>query len=163
MMDHMRQFLRFIGMVVYFCAWPFWMIYFRGQGRTRILVFQEGKLLVIKNWLGDNRWQLPGGGMHRHESALDGAIRELREETSLDLDPRQLQDVGKGEHHRYGISFDFQVFITKVAVVPSKIRAQRIEVAELAWLPLDQLNESNARHDTLRSLQMAREIGALLQ
>lgn len=160
----MRKFLRFIGTIVYYVAWPFWIVYFRfGRERTRVLVFQDGKLLVIKNWLGDNKWHLPGGGRQRNETAIDGAVRELREETSLELDPRQLQDVGKAEYTAFGLEYNYQVFVTRVAVVPDKVRAQRVEVSEIEWLPPEQLTPENARSDTLRALKMAREVGALLQ
>ena len=54
---------------------------------TGIAVFRNGKLLVARR-SGDDEdlageWELPGGGMDAGETVLDGAVRELFEETGL--------------------------------------------------------------------------------
>ena len=38
----------------------------------------------------DGWWELPGGGIDPGESYLEAAVREIREETGLDLDPAQV-------------------------------------------------------------------------
>lgn len=52
-----------------------------------VVVVQSGHLLVVEraNLPGKGLWALPGGFLNPHERALDGAIRELIEETGIRL------------------------------------------------------------------------------
>ena len=52
---------------------------------TDAVVFQAGHVLLIKRGAmpGKGLWALPGGFLNPNEQILDGAIRELREETRL--------------------------------------------------------------------------------
>jgi 8-oxo-dGTP pyrophosphatase MutT (NUDIX family) len=158
----MRQFLQLIGTIIFFCAWPAFFVYYRvGYGRTRVVLVHGDKILVMKQWISPGKWGLPGGGLHKGESAAGGAARELFEETSLRLDPRQLRFVGRATYNRYGLRFDYQVFLAKVG--SHNVRAQRIEVSELAWLRPGELRSTNASPDTLQALEMALPRAALLQ
>jgi len=42
-----------------------------------------------------NFWQCPGGKLDEGESPLQGAVRELKEETGLSINPRRLKLIGK--------------------------------------------------------------------
>ncbi len=157
----MRRFLQFVGMIVFFCAWPAFWVYLKvGHGRTRIVLLHDDKVLVMKQWISSGKWSLPGGGLHKGESMAGGAARELLEETSLRLDPRQLRHIGRATYRRYGHSFDYHVFVARVGT--DAVRAQRIEVSELEWLRPGELRANNAGPDTIRSIEMAFERGALL-
>lgn len=56
---------------------------------TGIAVFQDGKLLVVRRVGYDDflagEWELPGGGVDIGETIEQGAARELKEETNLDV------------------------------------------------------------------------------
>jgi len=56
----------------------------------------EGKLLMGKR-NSDNRWTNPGGSLNEGEDPLDGAIRELREETGIKVTPSKLKYLGSGK------------------------------------------------------------------
>jgi 8-oxo-dGTP pyrophosphatase MutT (NUDIX family) len=158
----MRRFLQFVGTVVFFCAWLAFYIYFKvGHGRTRVLLVNEDRVLVMKQWISPGKWNLPGGGLHKGEDIKVGAARELKEETSLELDPRQLRFIGQGVYRKHGHCFEYSVFIGKVG--SDFVRAQRIEVSELAWLRPGELRKKNASPEVLEALQMARDQGVLLQ
>jgi 8-oxo-dGTP pyrophosphatase MutT (NUDIX family) len=158
----MRRFLQLIGTLIFFGAWiAFWIYYRRGHGRTRVVVVHEGKVLVMKQWISGGKWHLPGGGLRKDEPMAEGAARELLEETSLQLDPRQLKPVGKARYTNFGLAYDYYVFATGVG--SSAVRAQRIEISELAWLRPADLTPRNAQADTLRAVEMVRSEGRLLK
>jgi 8-oxo-dGTP pyrophosphatase MutT (NUDIX family) len=158
----MRKFLQFVGTVVFFAAWAAFWVYFKvGRERTRVVLLHDDKVLVMKQWISAGKWSLPGGGTRRGESMAGGAARELYEETSLQLDPRQLRHVGRATYRKFGHGFDFQVFIARVTA--TAVRAQRIEVSELAWLRPGELRHSNSSPDTLKALEMALGKRALLK
>lgn len=50
-----------------------------------ILENERGDILLVKNSIGLYEWELPGGGVGRGESLEVAAIRELREETGIDI------------------------------------------------------------------------------
>ena len=52
---------------------------------------EAGRLLLGRRALdpGKGLWDLPGGFLHEDEHPLDGLRRELREETGLEIEPRE--------------------------------------------------------------------------
>lgn len=49
----------------------------------------EGRVLIVRpSYRTDGRWLLPGGGVERDESPLEGCLREVREEVGTELDVR---------------------------------------------------------------------------
>lgn len=89
---------------------------------------------MVQGWLSDGRWLLPGGGLGRHEAPADGAVRELREETGIDIDTSKLQLVIADRHVRQrGLSFRLYGFVTVLDSRPV-IRRSKIEITREAWI-----------------------------
>ena len=147
---------------MFFCAWPAYWVYHRVvPGRTRVVLLYGGKVLVMKQWISDGAWTLPGGGLHKGEDATDGAVREVFEETGVRLKVDRLWPLGKATNRQYGQQFDY--FMFAVAVSSLKTRAQWYEVAELAWMRPEDLNKTNSSPDTLNTLRAVRTKTSLLQ
>ena len=56
--------------------------------RVGVLLEQDGKILTVRHGHDDPEkeyWVLPGGGLEPGETPAEGAIREMREETCLDV------------------------------------------------------------------------------
>ena len=58
-----------------------------------IVLDDRGRVLCIRN-ADDEAWLLPGGTLQRGESLEDGLVREVREETGVDVDPVRPHGVG---------------------------------------------------------------------
>lgn len=158
----MRRFLQFIGTMVFFCAWPaFWVYYKRGHGRTRIVLVRGDKVLVMRQWIGPGRWQLPGGGLHKGEDVLEGASRELGEETGIQLDAGKLRRAGRATYRTYGLTYEYDVLAA--GLDPPEVRIQRIEISEATWLRPEELTAQNSAPDTLAAIRLVRKNTSLLQ
>ena len=53
---------------------------------SKVIIYQKnGKILLLKRADGENDWDLPGGHLQTGENHEDGARRETKEETNLDI------------------------------------------------------------------------------
>ena len=130
-----RSWLRWLGVAAFWLSWPVLWVYFRRGERTRVLVRCGDEVLLVKSWLGDGRWILPGGGLHRGEDPRSGAVRELREETGISLRPDRLQPLGKNIYRDKGFHFPCHYFVVELHERPPLI-LQRHEIAEARWADL---------------------------
>ncbi|HEY8472499.1 MAG TPA: NUDIX hydrolase [Natronosporangium sp.] len=91
-----------------------------------------GRLLLLRQPPG-RAWSLPAGLLARHESPVDGAVRELAEESGIALEPDQLRPAVPNAlvHHR-GRWVDM-VFEATVPAATTPLRVDGAEVLEAAW------------------------------
>lgn len=140
-----------LGIVAFWLGWPGLWLYLHWSHRTRALIVCKDTVLVTKSWLGSGKWSLPGGGLHPGEPALEGLLREVREETSLNLSPEQVRPLLHERYRDKGLSFDCQYFVAEVpeqaVVVP-----QPGEIVAVAWVERQTLSASNAGEDVRRAL-----------
>ncbi len=147
----MKKFWIFLGRAAFWISLPLLHVYLRIRSRTRVLVVSEGKVLVTKGWLGSGKWVLPGGGLHSSEKAIDGALRELREETGVSLVTNQLRPVGEARFKHHGLRFKYAQFIAEIPVTVT-LSAQRWEIVEAIWLDIEELTAENSEPDVLTLL-----------
>lgn len=109
--------------------------------RTRVLVTDgKGKVLLVRSWFGSQRWDLPGGGIQRGESAIAAAVREVEEETGVSLDIESLETLGEFGPKTSGLTHGIVVFYTRhPAGLVAPLKAYRHEVLEVGWFSLSQL------------------------
>ena len=69
----------------------------------------EGRILLVRRGDEENMWSLPGGGMDPGESLEDAAVREVREETGLIVEPTALIGVYSSPEYAYTIPNGDQV------------------------------------------------------
>ena len=117
-----------------------------------VVMLNAHRELFVCHTTGTSRWDLPKGVQDPGESALEAAVRETWEETSLDLESCALTDLGK---YDYLPAKRLHLFALRVAMRAFDIRAcrchstflhhttglQTLEVDAYAWKPLDRLDD----------------------
>jgi ADP-ribose pyrophosphatase YjhB (NUDIX family) len=97
-----------------------------------------GRLLLLRQPPGRG-WSLPAGLLGRGETPTEGALRELAEESGIQLRPDQLrQAVPNAVVHHRGRWVDV-VFEASVPATSTPLIVDSVEVLEAAWHPIDNL------------------------
>jgi ADP-ribose pyrophosphatase YjhB (NUDIX family) len=96
-----------------------------------------GRLLLLRQPPGRG-WTLPAGLLRRREEPAVGALRELAEETGIELPPEDLHPaVPNAVVHTKG--WVDVVFQASVPASTTELKVDGAEVWEAAWHPLDEL------------------------
>jgi 8-oxo-dGTP diphosphatase len=139
------------GRILHFISWPALFLLLNNSQRTRVVVHYQGKLLVVKDWLGDGTWKLPGGGIHQGEQAIASAVRELKEETGIEITANQLQLHGEIETINHNLKTKLVVFSLQLPqAVPTK--KQKLEILALDWISSKDLLEKTRISDNTRTI-----------
>lgn len=122
-----------VGKVVFLAGWPFFWIYFRiWSKRTRVIVVHDRKMLLVKGWLSDGSWGLPGGGAGLREEPVQAASRELFEETGIQSKSTELQYLESIIHDDRKLKYTAIYFLYKLKN-PAELTRQKYEIAEIGW------------------------------
>jgi 8-oxo-dGTP pyrophosphatase MutT (NUDIX family) len=123
-----------LGRYLYFVLCPALMIYLHRSTRTRVALRCKNKILLVRPWLSNGKWDLPGGGVHRGEEIAAGALRELYEETHITLSVRKLKRVKEIYPARLGlVRYDIIAFTAMLDKQP-ELKLQKFEIAEAQWI-----------------------------
>lgn len=120
------------GRLLYYLLYPIFVL--RPSTRTRGLIFDEsGRVLLVKNWIDNNSWDMPGGGVHRAESLPACLSREVYEETGMRIDKSNW--LLAGSNRKYFTNF---VYFTATIEFEEPSR-QKLEIADAQWFYPDAL------------------------
>jgi 8-oxo-dGTP pyrophosphatase MutT (NUDIX family) len=152
-----RQAAVLLGRLLYWGGWPFYMVYFRLMERTRILLVRGDSVLVVKSWLSDGRWGLPGGGLGRTEDPALGVLRELKEELAIDVPKSSLKLLGTEVYRRYGYRYVYYQYMAELTGdVP--MHREWYEISDARWTDYRELTGQNAGPDVLRAIRLWRDL-----
>jgi ADP-ribose pyrophosphatase YjhB (NUDIX family) len=105
-----------------------------------LVLDDEGRILLARRAVEPDRgkWDLPGGFLGEGEDPRDALVRELREETSLDVEPERFFDVvvdryGDGEDAQYTLNLYWVCRVAQGDPEPAD------DVEELEWFTRDDL------------------------
>lgn len=147
----MKKSWKLLGVSSFWLLWPGLFFYLRWSKRTRVLIMSGDKVLVVKSWLSPDQWGLPGGGLHKGEKPVEGAIREVQEETGITLKPKQLQVLQSGLFKGFGMRFHYDTFLVTLPEIIEGTITQK-EIAEMAWTDWRTLTPQNAQYDVVTAL-----------
>lgn len=152
----MHKGLLAIGQLVHYLAWPFWFVYFRlSTPRSKVVLEVDDEVLLIKNWLSQGEWSLPGGGAHRKEQIEVAAARELYEETSVKIQPDELEFLAYKEVNENKIKVRTNYFKCRLNDKP-KIKLRKTEVAEYIWVKKSDIKNLKLSNQTRIGLKLTK-------
>jgi ADP-ribose pyrophosphatase YjhB (NUDIX family) len=120
-------------------------------GGSAVVTDDQGRILLQQR--SDNgNWALPGGTMDIGETLPSAVVREVREETGLDVeitgivgiftDPEHVIAYADGEvRQQFNVTFTARVVGGELAVSPESFAVRLMDPAEISELPM---------HDTIR-------------
>jgi len=105
-------------------------------GVTGVVRDADGNVLLLKHrlWQKDRPWGLPTGYAARGESFEDTVVREVREETGLDVRVGELVRVRSGYRLRVEVAYEARF-------VGGTLRIDPFEILEAKWFSPDDLPE----------------------
>jgi 8-oxo-dGTP diphosphatase len=119
---------------------------YAGRTSTAIIPFPPNKILLIKRRTVpfSGYWAVPGGRVESGETVEQTIVREVKEETGLDV-----AVVSKiGEYHEQGVQggveYDYYPACFLVNVVGGEIKKQESEIEEIKLFSLNEIPEALA-------------------
>jgi ADP-ribose pyrophosphatase YjhB (NUDIX family) len=123
---------------------------------SAVVVDQVGRILLHRR--NDNDlWSIPGGAMEVGERIADTAVREVKEETGLEVrpealvgiytDPRHVVEYGDGEvRQQFSVCFACRVVGGDLAVSDESLEVGFFSPAEIKTMPMHESIRLRIRH-----------------
>lgn len=122
---------------------------------TGVVVRSDGRVLMIKR-ADDGRWVPPGGVLELEESPEDGVVREVLEETGVEVKPEHL--IGVYKNMRLGVvSLAFRCY-----PVAGEPRATD-EATVASWLSVEEAIKAAPEARAVRVTDAFREDGPFVR
>jgi 8-oxo-dGTP diphosphatase len=121
-----------------------------------VLVLEQGRVLLVKRAIEPfkNWWDIPGGFLESGEQPETGAIRELAEETGLQIRPLELLGIYVGT---YGEQGESTLNLCYIAELTGGRPRPDSDVAQLGWFELDALPEQVAFDWSQEALELLKQ------
>lgn len=115
-------------------------------GVRAVVCDEEDRVLLVRHVYGDHRLHLPGGGVKRRETLVDGLRRELREETGLELlaEDGELRLLGVYTNFTEGKSDHIAVFVVGSGQWKGDLAPDGLEIARVRFEDLDELPDETS-------------------
>lgn len=127
--------------VLHILALPISAHILNNSRRVRVVVRFKDAILLERSYLGHQLWSLPGGGVEKHETLQEAAVRETREETGIVITGSQLRMLGQ---QRLGTGLpwtkaEIHFLLVELSEDQQPTVSRPLEIIEAAWWPLDRL------------------------
>ena len=128
-------------------------------GAGAVVLNERDEILVVSERyrMGSSRgpgYKLPGGALHPGEHLVDGAVREVLEETGVHARFESLACFRHWHGYRYEKSDIY--FVCRLSALSTEITRQEEEIAECLWMPVAEfLSEDSGIHEFNKSIVRA--------
>jgi 8-oxo-dGTP diphosphatase len=118
-------------------------------GVAAVIVDPAGRVLLQRR-SDDGKWGLPGGGIEPGEEPADALVREIREETSLEIVPERIVGVYSGPDFLIRYANGDRTMIVSITFacrpIAGEPRVNDEESLEVRYFPPDALPPMERRH-----------------
>lgn len=127
--------------IAYRLAFAYWFV-FRPQTKgAYVAVWVQDQLLLIRNSYKSG-YTFPAGGLKKGETPLQGAVRELREEVGVEINPEDLHLVAEFQTRSEFKLDSSSVYELRLPTVPT-IHLDQREVVAYNWVTFQQAAASH--------------------
>jgi ADP-ribose pyrophosphatase YjhB (NUDIX family) len=119
---------------------------FSGLTATAIIEFPDKKVLLVKRGtvVFKGYWALPGGRVDPGENVEQTIIREVKEETGLDVEIVRKIGEYREKGFQDGIEYDYYPACFTVKIVAGELEKQQSEIKEIKLFNLNELPQTLA-------------------
>ncbi|HEY4963212.1 MAG TPA: NUDIX hydrolase [Candidatus Saccharimonadales bacterium] len=142
----MNLIYNYIGRLIYIATYPFIYFSVNGSSRTRVLLITDNKILILRDWVGSGEWSLPGGGMHKSEDPKVCAVREVKEETGINLDINLLTHIETINYNKKRSTSTRYIYSVHLNSRPD-LTLQKYEIIEAGWFSPSELKNMKLADD----------------
>ncbi|WP_327180687.1 NUDIX hydrolase [Streptomyces sp. NBC_01334] len=105
-------------------------------GVTGVVRDEQGRVLLLRHrmWPPGRQWGLPSGFAHKGEDFRRTVVREVKEETNLDVEAGRLVLLNSGYRTRLEVAYEARL-------LGGELRIDPLEILEARWVHPDDLPE----------------------
>jgi ADP-ribose pyrophosphatase YjhB (NUDIX family) len=114
-------------------------IFGRSKRVRLVLCTSDDQILLVRNWYGNQKWTLPGGGVKRREPETQAVVRELREETGVNITSHSVEYLGEYPCYESSRVFTIKCYYSSINSLVDITRSKNIEILERKWFSISHL------------------------
>lgn len=143
----MKKIYALTARVVSVVSKPILGLYLHNSRRVRTLVICGEYILLQKSSFGSQKWSIPGGGIEKGENAVDAAIRETYEETSVMISEKNIRCLGEQRvpSGKYWPVIALVFYEAQIQSFQSARISRPLEILEVKWFKLTELPDEKSK------------------
>lgn len=108
-------------------------------------IFKEGKLLITQR-VDDQLWELPGGWAELNESPREVIVREIAEETSIDINPLEIIEVLTRKPGDYSLTYTSYHIVIRAEIIKGEFKSST-ETKAMRFIDSDEIEDIEWHRD----------------
>ena len=129
------------------------------------IIFSENSVLLVRRGKDPSRgsWGLPGGAVELGETTKEAVIREVMEETGLEIEPIKFitvfDSISRDKNDRVRYHYVLCEYLCRL--LGGHLQASS-DVQEAMWIRLDELDSFDVKERTRRFIKKVRRVDGIL-